>query len=91
MYLDNCGIDDEEGMTLLEGFLELKNFTRFCYLNNVFKYNTLQALKPILCRPDPHNLVELRLVNCDTSKLLVYQFAEFLWNEKVELRALSLV
>ena len=91
VYLNNCGIDDEEASILFEGFLGLENFNRLCYLNNEFKYNALTSLKPILVRPDPHNLVELRLVNCDTSKLITKQLCEFLYEYKVELRALSLV
>ena len=91
VFLDNCGIEDDEAAVLFDGFMGLEKFTRLCYLNNEFKYSALNSIKPVLVRPDPHNLVELRLVNCDTTKLVTLQLCEFLVHEKVQLRSLSLV
>ena len=48
-------------------------------------------MKPILIRPDPKNLYELRLVNCDTSTAVVKELVNFLVDYQVNLRTLSLV
>ena len=76
---------------MLHGLMELERFAVFAYKNNVFKYKALAMIKPILQRPDPMNLVELRLVNCGTSRGVVMNLVEFMLAEKVHLRALSLV
>jgi len=44
VYLDNCGVDDHELALLLEGLLEMKNFEKLVYKNNVFSYESLQAI-----------------------------------------------
>lgn len=71
VYFDNCGIDDEELAILLEGFLILDKFETFVYKNNIFREQGLAAIKPILVRPDPRALQELRLVNCVTHPKII--------------------
>jgi len=66
VLFDNCGIDDEELAILLEGFMGLPGIKSFTYKNNVFQHLGLESIKPVLGRPDPRNLQELRLVNCVT-------------------------
>lgn len=51
----------------------------------------IEALKPILIKPDPHNLKELRLVNCVTSESIMENLINFIVEERVNLRTLSLV
>ena len=80
---DNCGIDDEELAILLEGMLSLDGVKNFVYKNNVFLQKSLHAIKPILYRPDPHNLQELRLVNCNTQTHLMTEMIQFMIDEEV--------
>lgn len=91
ILFDNCGIDDNELSILLEGCLEMQSLNHFVYKNNILMNQGLQALKPILLRPSPYNLKELRLVNCDTSELLMEELIDFIVTENVQLRSLSLV
>lgn len=56
VLFDNCGIDDEELAILLEGFMALPGIKSFTYKNNVFQHLGLEAIKPVLFRPDPRNL-----------------------------------
>ena len=48
-------------------------------------------MKPILARIAPHNLQELRLTNCFTVVPVVEELINFIVEEKVQLRSLSLV
>ena len=91
VLFDNCGIDDEELAILLEGMRLLDGLKHFVYKNNVFLQKSLQAIKPILYRPDPHNLMELRLVNCNTQTNLMTEMIKFMIDEEVQIRSLSLV
>lgn len=88
---ENCGIDDQEVEILLNGFGQLKNFEVFVYKQNVFMNLGLAAIKPLLVRPDPHNLLELKLVNCVTSPMIMNGLLEFMVTNKVNLRSLALV
>ena len=56
LFLENCGVDDDELATLLVGLQKTREFKRFIYKNNVFQEESLLALKPILLKPSPHNL-----------------------------------
>ena len=51
----------------------------------------LAAVKPLLIRPDPQNLLELKLVNCVTAPRIIDSLLKFLVKNKVHLRALALV
>ena len=48
MYLNNCGVDDEELATMLEGLGKAKDFTKLYYKQNVFGEESLEALRPLL-------------------------------------------
>lgn len=91
ILFDNCGIDDKELAILLEGLTVAEHFEKFVYKNNVFMHRGVQALKPILIKPDPHHLLELRLVNCTTTETVIENLLNFMAAEKVPLRTLSLV
>ena len=71
--------------------MQLKNFESFTYKNNVFLHQGLAAMKEILTRPDPQNLLELRLVNCTTTSLVTSDLVDYLDICRVHLRSLSLV
>ena len=66
IYFDNCGIDDDELALLLEGLIPMTCFKKFVYINNVFEYAAMEAIKPILLHKYPNELLELRLVNVYT-------------------------
>ena len=66
IYFDNCGIDDDELALLLEGLIPMDCFKTFVYINNVFEYAAMEAIKPILLHKYPRELQELRLVNVYT-------------------------
>ena len=51
----------------------------------------LNAIKPLLVRPDPNHLLELKLVNCITAPRIMENLLEFMIENEVHLRALSLV
>ena len=48
LYLENCGVDDDELNVLLNGLVQTNEFSRFIYKNNEFSYRSLVALKPIM-------------------------------------------
>jgi len=48
VYLDNCGVDDEELGLFLDGMTKMPDFRKFVYKNNVFLESSLEAIKPIL-------------------------------------------
>lgn len=91
VLFDNCGIDDEELAILLEGLLALDGIENFIYKNNVFQRLSLAAIKPVLSRPDPRNLQELRLVNCATHPYIMTEMIQFMVDQKVQVRSFSLV
>lgn len=76
---------------MLDGFTVLPNFESFIYKNNVFMMDALAGLKPLLVRPSPMNLQELRLVNLKTNKVVIQNLIDFLTEQNVQLRSLSLV
>lgn len=83
VYLDNCGIDDEELAILLSGFLSSEKLSIFAYKNNVFKELGLAEIKPVLLRPSPRNLIELRLFNCVTTPQIMVDLLQFMIKGKV--------
>ena len=78
--------------TLLDALLKQKHLQEFVYKRNVFGERALEALRPILLLPPPHNLHELRLVNCETSTRIVRDLLRTLaGGESSHLRSLALV
>ena len=88
---DNCGIDDTELSILLAGLSASNHFSNFVYKNNVFHEQGLASLKPILIKPDPGHLQQLRLVNCVTHPIVINDMLSYMIEQKVKLRALALV
>ena len=91
LFLDNCGVDDEELADLFKGFQAIDDFRRFYYKDNGFYANALEAIQPILVKPSPNNLRELRLVNCKTSDKFVNQLVQFLATRNFSLKSLGLI
>ena len=71
LFLDNCGVDDNELANLFMGFVEIEDFKKFYYKDNELYAKALDNLKPILLKRSPIHLQELRLVNCKTSEKFV--------------------
>jgi hypothetical protein len=67
VYLDNCGIDDDEFTDLLDGLLSLKSLRMLFYKESVFGDNALNGIKPLLEKKYPNNLRILRFVKLSTS------------------------
>ena len=57
MYLDNCGVDDEEFASLLQGFFYLTRLQLLYYKENILDQNSMISLKPLLLKRYPNNLV----------------------------------
>lgn len=91
VMFENCGIDDQECNILLEGFKRLSNLHTFVYKVNVFMDLGLSAIKPLLVKPDLHNLLELSLVSCVTAPRIMDSLIEFMVSRRVHLRSLALV
>ena len=51
----------------------------------------LEAMKPLLLKPDPKNLLELKLVNCVTAPRIITDLLDHMVYRKVHLRSLALV
>ena len=71
--------------------LEMQGFEKFVYKNNIFMEEALGALKPILLKKSPENLLELRLVNLTTELKIIDELLEFMTVLRVQLRTLGLV
>ena len=91
VYLDNCGIDDEEFSSLLGGFFHLEKLRLLFYKENIFSDNSLTAIKPLLLKRYPNNLRELKLVKVNTSSQFIEDLLQFMIDERSSLLSISLV
>ena len=91
IYLDNCGIDDEEFSSLLQGFYYLHQIKLLFYKDNIFGAESLNSIKPLLLKRYPKNLLKLKLVKIKTSPAIVVDLLRFLTDEATSLSSLSLV
>jgi hypothetical protein len=64
VLLDNCGVGDDEFASILEGMVLLNSFNRIIYKQNHFDELSMEAIRPILMKPRPHNLKELTIIDC---------------------------
>lgn len=78
VYLDNCGVDDEEFSSLLKGFCALEQLQLLYYKENIFGPQALEAIQPLLMKRYPHNLRKLKLVKLNTSAIFVNELLEVL-------------
>ena len=91
VYLDNCGIDDEEMSSLLNGFCHLDRLRYLLYKENIFGPESLQAIQPLLLKRYPNNLRQLKLVKLNISQQLLCDLLHFMTEEPTSLISLSLV
>ena len=75
---------------ILLGVNNLKYIKRIIYKDNEFHYESLCALRPILAKQKPHNLEELRLINCKIGASFTHDLLDLLL-EGNYLKKLSLV
>ena len=91
MFLDNCKVQDSWLAQLIEAMLSQKKLQEFVYKRNMFLGHSLDAITPVITRLPPHNLVELRLVDCWTSSKVMQDLLHTLATSEVFLRSLALV
>lgn len=78
--------------TLLDALRKQRHLQEFVYKRNAFGEQALEALEPILLLAPPHNLHELRLVNCETQTRIMKDLLRTLAkSESNHLRSLALV
>jgi hypothetical protein len=91
IFLEKCGIDDDEFSELLDGMMQILRLEKIYYKSNVFGPMSLEALKPVLYRQIPKPLQVLRLVNCTTNGAIINDLLQYLLDEDVSLVSLGLV
>jgi len=64
IILDNNGLSDSMFENVMKGIENLNEIRSIVYRNNDISTRSLAILKPLLLRPLPHCLDELRIVNC---------------------------
>ena len=64
IVLDNCGVDDGEFASILQGLKTMKDFKKIIYRYNSFGEESLAEIKDLLDRKLPFHLDELRIENC---------------------------
>lgn len=67
VLFNNCGIDGKEFASILEGLSQLSNFRSIIYKKNEFTKHSLAALEPLLQKPNPNSLDELKFVELKIS------------------------
>lgn len=90
IIFDNCGIDDTEFASILEGIQKLQDFKKIIYKYNVFEGMSLHNLIPLFQRKIPNHLEELRIENCKMSQEVTLNLIESI-AEKSYLKKLGLV
>jgi len=88
--LDNCGVGDDEFASILEGMVLLNSFNRIIYKQNHFDELSMEAIRPILMKPRPHNLKELTIIDCKIFSKISQELV-FELNIQCNLEKLSLV
>ena len=71
LILDNCGVDDSEFATILNGLKSMTDFKKIIYRYNVFHKESLDALAGLLEKKIPNHLEELRIENCKSDTNII--------------------
>ena len=82
VFLNNCGIDDGEFSSILQGLNNLKDFKAIVYKANMFGEKSLNNLKPLLIKRVPNHLEELTLIDCHMNSSLVCRLVDQLIDTK---------
>lgn len=91
VFLNNCGIDDGEFSSILEGLNHLKDFKSIVYKANLFGEKSLSSLEPLLRKRVPNHLEELTLIDCHMNSSLVCRLVDLLIDTKSQLTKLRLI
>lgn len=68
LILDNNGLKDKDFARILIGIGQLLEIKSIVYIRNEFLFKSAEAIRPLITTNSvPHNLEELRLVNCKIS------------------------
>lgn len=78
MLFNNCGIDDSEFSSILEGLNHLKDFKSIIYKMNAFGELSLLKLGPLLEKRLPNHLEEIKLIDCQMHGSLIGKFIDLL-------------
>ena len=76
--MNNNGIDGDQFAKMLDGFAKLRDFKSLIYKQNVVTLNSMLALKPIFEKRLPHELQELKFIDCKISPSLIKVLMESL-------------
>ena len=62
----SCGLSDAHLAILLEGLEKLENVNSLVLKKEEFGVKSVELIRPLIVRPRPYNLQELRLIDCRT-------------------------
>ena len=91
VFLNNCGVDDEEFASILEGVERLRDFKSIVYKANIFGEKSLLSLRPLLLKRLPNHLEELNLIDCRIHSSLLNRLVDLLNESGTQMRKLGLV
>ena len=80
IFIDNCSMDDRMTSDLLDAMSHTRLLHELVIKRSVFLDSSLTALESLLMLEHPDNLIELRLVNCETSNRVMRQLLISLGN-----------
>lgn len=91
LYLDNCNMNDTMTATLFDALTKHKTLSELVLKRNTLLEKSMLSLKNIIQLNPPHNLIELRLVNCQSSPKVVRRLVDLLATQNHFLRSIALV
>ena len=91
VFFNNSGIDDAEFADILGGLSHLKDFKSIIYKANQFSDLSINALGPILRKRLPHQLTELKLIDCPIGGTHLCKLLDLLMLTDSKLSTLTLV
>ena len=91
VLFSNCGIDDGEFASILEGLAQLKDFKSIIYKMNTFGDLSLAALPALLEKRLPNHLDEIKLIDCQMNSSMISQLVDLLLETDSQLSKLALI
>lgn len=86
----NCGLTDNHIEVLLRGAEKLKHVSSLVFKREEFGHKSVKLIKPLVERPRPYNLQELRLIDCKVQTHVTRELITTL-RESNSLKVLALV
>lgn len=90
MLFNNVGMNGDQLATILKGAAKMRDFKALTYKNGGINEQVIENLVPILRRPVPNHLEEIKIIDCKVSATLIEQLLEQL-NTKSRIKKLALV